>query len=1551
MKKALRFVAMVALMCMPLAMHGQQEIVIGSGTTNSNYLPGYNFYNYSLSQQIYTAAEIGTPGVITSVAFKNTGETKTRTYHVYLALTNKTEFTSNSDWVSVAAGDEVFSGSLTFTSGQWTTIQLTTPFMFDGVNNLLVTVADETGGYSSSPHMACLVFDATNQALYKYRDNAAFDVAAPAVDGTRPAFKNQITLGIIPGGLSCWPVMNLAAVDSLATTTSITIGWADTNNVGAIYDVYSISDTDTVMLAMGLTGFTYTANNLAPMTEYAFGVMSNCGGGDYANMGTVTCRTACATVVVDDNNPFTEGFEGNEFPPACWSTAHTAGSSTLVWQSQTATVHSGIRSAKLPDMQQGNKTNLVTPPISIDAVNNYRVSFWMFRTASSLANEGVKVWVNTTPDTVGGTALIHVPRSYSQGPLAESAAGWYQYSAIIPQSMAASEFYVVFEGISEYGNYSSLDDVTIDRAPNCLPVTGLDLIGPSLTAHTATLVWSSSGSSFQVEYKQASDTVWTVETVNDTVAELTGLLANTAYNFRVKVLCGSEESDYSSEITFATAVACPAPTNLRAVLTPGDGTVATLTWNDPTGSTWQICFNDDTNNLITVYDNYYDFTNLTPETAYTAQVRRDCTDEQEGYSMWTPAISFTPTDAYTITVNDGQGTNNMVPVYGLYTDEYSRSQFILSANDLTQVLNGDINKLVFYADASNISWGAAQFKVYVTETGANTLSTLTTWTDMQQVYEGSLSIVNGEMEVVFDTTYHYLGGNLLIGINQTVLGTYLQSYWLGVSAISGASIGGYGTSTNPQSFLPKTTITFTPGVAPDCMPVSNLTIVDSLTASDSLTISWEDNANSNATYTIYTIAGTDTTVVATTGDNSYTFDELSPNTVYTFGVEVNCGTNTGLLRTVSGKTACGRVTPPYTWDFEQMEVDESPECWTKVGTGYNLIAANNSYNTLAHGGQHALQFASSTNNIIVLPELTVEANTLQMRIWIRPLSNTTASGNFEVGYVTDITDPATFTAVGTFNYAEFFTTGGGVYGMRTVMFTGVPNSVRMALRAAPSATWYQWFVDDVTVEEIPTCAPVNHLAAVDSLVTAESITISWESDANSFVVLNMADTTVIGTTSDTSYMIANLSPSGQYTFGVVVDCGGDYSDTVVVTVGTACSAIAIPYYEDFEPTSVTIGCWSLVDVASSSVFTATNGIDNGGCFSFSYNTNPPQYLISPELSGTDNDSIMVEFRYKAGSTTWHESFAVGYSTTTNGTEAFTWLPEVTGINNDVSFTVYSHMLPVGVKYVCIKYTANDQLRLFIDSVYIGVPAISLTVDVTVGVNDSVMGSATGGGSYAVGDTATLSATANEGYHFVNWTQNGNVLSSDNPFLMVVDSNSGSYPVIANFAMDSIAAEDTLTVTLAVNDATLGGVNPAPGTYAYVAADSIVYNAMPDSGNYFVAWLVVFDNGNTDSVYASRYAVLAGDVIDAGVANMTVTAVFRSGVGIGSVDADVSVYSSANRIVVRGAEGETIGIYDLNGRTVAIKANAAEVVEFIMPDSGVYMVKVGDAPARRVLVVR
>ena len=137
--------------------------------------------------------------------------------------------------------------------------------------------------------------------------------------------------------------------------------------------------------------------------------------------------------------------------------------------------------------------------------------------------------------------------------------------------------------------------------------------------------------------------------------------------------------------------------------------------------------------------------------------------------------------------------------------------------------------------------------------------------------------------------------------------------------------------------------------------------------------------------------------------------------------------------------------------------------------------------------------------------------------------------------------------------------------------------------------------------------------------------------------------------------------------------------------------------------------WTLSSAASSTKVESTGKRTGNNGFTFNYNTNPPQYLISPEINIPSNAAdIILSFYYKARSGSYPESFKVGYSTTNNETTSFTWDEEVTNITSTSSFTEYtnaSFSIPVTAKYIALAYTANNMYSLYIDD-------INLTCEVT-----------------------------------------------------------------------------------------------------------------------------------------------------------------------------------------------------------------------------------------------
>ena len=97
--------------------------------------------------------------------------------------------------------------------------------------------------------------------------------------------------------------------------------------------------------------------------------------------------------------------------------------------------------------------------------------------------------------------------------------------------------------------------------------------------------------------------------------------------------------------------------------------------------------------------------------------------------------------------------------------------------------------------------------------------------------------------------------------------------------------------------------------------------------------------------------------------------------------------------------------------------------------------------------------------------------------------------------------------------------------------------------------------------------------------------------------------------------------------------------------------------------------------------------------------------------------------------------------------------------------------------------------------------------VTVKANDNAMGTASGGGEYKAGETATLVATANENYRFVNWTY-GTTTVADNPLALVVE---GDITVTANFELKPLAMEGVVKRAVQIGESTVVLTHENDGT--------------------------------------------------------------------------------------------------------------------------------------------
>jgi len=127
-------------------------------------------------------------------------------------------------------------------------------------------------------------------------------------------------------------------------------------------------------------------------------------------------------------------------------------------------------------------------------------------------------------------------------------------------------------------------------------------------------------------------------------------------------------------------------------------------------------------------------------------------------------------------------------------------------------------------------------------------------------------------------------------------------------------------------------------------------------------------------------------------------------------------------------------------------------------------------------------------------------------------------------------------------------------------------------------------------------------------------------------------------------------------------------------------------------------------------------------------------------------------------------------------------------------------------------------------------------NITAMANPSAGGSVTGADTYNYGATATLTATANTGYTFVNWTQGGVEVSTNVTYSFTVTE---AADFVANFSLNSYQIMAT------ANSSAQGAVTGA-GTYDH--GTTCTLTATPNQGYYFVNWTENDVEVSTNSTY-------------------------------------------------------------------------------------------------------
>ena len=583
------------------------ELAIGNGTTTNSYLPCYSFYRYSYTQQIFTAAEMGGPSNISSVAFEMANLAQQRTFKIYMMHTSESAIAS---WIPAANAQLVFDDAQTLVQG-WNTFEFTTPFAYNGTDNLLLIVVDETGSYVSG-NTWYVHSSTTNCARYIYNDSNPYSITSnPTSTGTSLSVRNNVIFGgNCDSTATCFaPNMYVDNID----TTSAEIIWVpglDESEWELEYVVYG--DTNWIPLANPTNG-TYTLDQLAPNTHYSVRMRSNCGGGDYSTWTTADFTTECGLASI----PFTENFNsygtGNNAFPDCWTKFNNY--STTPYPYITTTNNSGSTGGSLYFYSGTASYDIaVMPELNVD-VNTLEVTFYM-RVGS--ASNGLIVGVMTDANDFNGFVPVDTVFCTSLSV--------FEYKEVDLNTYMGTGRFIAFKSLTTSTGAIYFDDLNVDLIPSCKRPGDVTVSNADMTS--AVVAWTERGNAtaWEIEYGPVGFTPGSGTTIQASTNPftLTGLTSGTQYDVYVRANCGAGDiSDVSlNHATFATSL-CNAADQCEYVFTCedsyGDGwndgavlvqqngiTVATVTMNDGANYTAHVMLCDNVSSSLVWTDGDFD---------------------------------------------------------------------------------------------------------------------------------------------------------------------------------------------------------------------------------------------------------------------------------------------------------------------------------------------------------------------------------------------------------------------------------------------------------------------------------------------------------------------------------------------------------------------------------------------------------------------------------------------------------------------------------------------------------------------------------------------------------------------------------------------------------------------------------------------------------------------------------------------------------------------------------------------------------------------------------
>jgi len=547
-----------------------------------------------------------------------------------------------------------------------------------------------------------------------------------------------------------------------------------------------------------------------------------------------------------------------------------------------------------------------------------------------------------------------------------------------------------------------------------------------------------------------------------------------------------------------------------------------------------------------------------------------------------------------VVVGEGTTVNEEMPIEPYY--KFSYSQVIYHAGEINA--SGTITGLKYTAtegtdlansDGWTIYMGHTSLDQHLVESGSTTVN----WVDISeltQVFSGTVTITDQEVSITLDTPFEYNGtDNLMVAVNETsnVNNSYdssshdfyctesTGSYRGLVYYTDSQTIGPIDTSNPPavtngnrrQSFA---NITFE-GITQSCQNPTAI-VVDNIMA-NTADVSWT-SSGSSWEYIVLTAADdtpgeSDTGTVVSTA--SVSLSGLTEVTDYAFYVRNICsGENSGW---VAGyfRTACadlftlpfnegfnnGGEPPTYAIPATMPDPSTTEECWTILDESPAEAPSNSSWQMnywgsgTYEGDNSAVLYTDynqgKNDDYLISPRLDLTGND-RLRFRAKSYNVATENNSMEVLMSNTDMDSEDFTIV----LSEVYEYPGDDWTSVIVDLSAYTGAHYIAFHVPPTdLEGFQIFVDEVVVEQIPTCDfPVN---VTVSNITSSSADLSWDAGMSGeteweYVLQASGDPAPTGSgtaVSTNSVTLDGLTQGSEYDFYVRASCGaGDFSSYV-----------------------------------------------------------------------------------------------------------------------------------------------------------------------------------------------------------------------------------------------------------------------------------------------------------------------------------------------------------------------------------------------------------------------